>query len=1290
MSTESGSNDPSTLEAWRKSRSGAWAARGFHYQHLVSTLILLRQWAGLAPTGHLVPEGLEDCVIETHDQITWIQAKSRNQGKFRPAEVRGILDFVAAKAVQFSNLQLIRTAVILEQPPTGIAADDIDQLFDGGSGRVFLCSSPANDILDLLSSRLSVANVIAEGIASDLYRLVADASGANAVLSFDKRARISTTDIEHRIRDRLEAEDPSAIDEAIFSGILAPVDFATPVDEPGFYQGVKVRPGHIAAGLVLGRRADVNNVVDSLKQRRHVLLTGPSGAGKSALAWLSASSLAGEMRWFEVTSTAAPSDAQSVVRFVRSRRPTQTSPIALVFDDIVVGRSDLWSVLSRELRGLPAVYLLGSVREEDLSLIGDRVDTRVIPVALDAVLAETVWEKLTAQRETNWIHWREPFEQSKGLLLEYVHLLTQGHRLATVIGGQVRQRESDGRDDELAIIRSTTVLSVHGGEVDASKLFALLQLQPDAAGRALKRLLDEHLVLENVPGVLGGLHPLRSRALLDASDDEVIHISQNTLWRCLPAVTHGTLPRVIQSILGIASDEESAKALSALADVLRISLDVETWVATLTGLGLATLERHVASFIASLDQHGVPRAQWSVASMFVCSGVEVPALPQSEHLENLRNAIDAFRVSAKRDLRSDCLDRLPDGYGPPPCNTVSQANRVLSSLVPICGIRPGKLPLQLDFVQQAVADIREVATLLATAYAVSPERARSLIEEFGGQQALLKVFRSQIPWTTDPIVESCGPHGRTIRANWFHLAEHQHSDPHEFVCEICEILIALSPDADAAASDALDPTGTPIAIEERRPWSKNISRTNLPAKSLVAWNVAFRQILMSRVGSGALTEYAHRMAALVRRTEKVFRAFTERWIQGKRSANVDAWAAEANEIVRAVNALAYAEPQSPSPVMAEPVRSGGVDDTLGALLTGVLGNLLGRLGDTERAKSAATFAGDLATQALQHQRSKIWRTTTSPPSEELVNLENRLHDVSCILHELSHDSGPATLGAIRKTARKRRLNKSVAGAANLCRARAKRRFESSLRSFRDALDLSGHAVHCLSRPICEPDSPYWPAREVAILIEIGDLGPESLLIFEEGLELARRHLGDDWPYRAVPVIDGQILASLARCPSSNVSLPDQEFERNWAPHVVQPMASAASIHALDDGVNACNLISAILTCRGVRNLSPKEEAALSHSVQAFHRSRGEVADLVDRTGLEAWVLAIDYLDEAWNKVVQEYMAHKDQGRVENPMCMEEYKSLSGRLSDQVAKLAAIRLAIIEDELHGAASAVPIQ
>ena len=140
-----------------------------------------------------------------------------------------------------------------------------------------MCSQPGQESVSLISAQLKTAEVIAEGIVSDLYRLVADASQENASLPFQNRRRISTTEVERRIFERLEAEDPSAIESALASGSLEPVDFTTPVSEPGFYQGVKVKPGHVAAGLVLDRPEDTKRLVNTLKRRRHVLVSGPVG-----------------------------------------------------------------------------------------------------------------------------------------------------------------------------------------------------------------------------------------------------------------------------------------------------------------------------------------------------------------------------------------------------------------------------------------------------------------------------------------------------------------------------------------------------------------------------------------------------------------------------------------------------------------------------------------------------------------------------------------------------------------------------------------------------------------------------------------------------------------------------------------------------------------------------------------------------------------------------------------------------------------------------------------------------
>lgn len=1245
---------------------------------MVSALILLRQWAGLAPPGYLVPEGFEDCVVESPDRRIWIQIKSRNDPTFRGVEVRKFLSDLDEKVSKFIKERDIRSAVILEKPRTNTVDTDIRQLFDDEGRRIFVCGTPSDEIVRLLSTELEVAQVIAEGLASDLYRLVADAAADNASLPFDKRRRIHTTEVERRIFERLEAEDPSAINYALLSGALEPVDFTTPVEEPDFYRGVKVKAGHVAANLVLDRPSDVNKVRDALRQRRHVLVSGPSGAGKSALVWLVTNAIAGQLRWFQITGMATASNAEAIIRFVRARHPTEMSPIGLVFDEVGSANCDLWDVLVRELRGIPAVYFLGSVRQEDVNLIANQSDTVFIPVILDENLAQSVWEKLSAANHTNWTHWREPFEQSEGLMLEYVHLLTQGKRLAAVIGEQIRKREHENRNNELTIIRSAAVLCARGGEVAARSLFELLDLEPDAANRALRRLIDEHLVRESRPGILGGLHILRSDALVRASHDETAYLTADTLWRSLPATTSETLPRVVRSILADSGVGNEPQVLLKLADMLGNSRDIDQWVAILTGLGLATLERHVASFTSMLEQHGVQRAHWSLASMFADPQLDVLDLPEFNQLARLRRAVMVFQELPRPDLRVACLKQLPEGIEPPGSDRISQTNKLFSCLVPIRGGDPIRIVLRRKFLADRNPDVRQIARLLSTARLIDPALAESLVESLGGEQFLFDLFRDQIPWTTPPIVEPASTHGRTVRSNWYQAAEQHQSDPHETVCEICETLIALSPTSDAAASDAVDPMGQTIAVGDFKPWSKNMPRANIPAKARVAWNVAFRQIFLAKAAADSLTDYTSQMAPLVRSTEKVFRTFSEKWIKGKRISNANALASEINRIVDAVNALAYAAPEKPPPSMTEPVRAGS-NDTLGAFLTGVLGNLIRGLSNLEKAKGPATLAGSLGGQARKHHHSGIWRTMSSPPLEELAKLSERLSDLSCILHEMAHDSSPDAIRKILKTTRKASLGTAVRAAARYCSDLADRRFNNRLRELENALLKRGWKARCLSRPIDECDSVYWPARAVVILAEITDFEIQWTRYVDETVSLGKRYLKDDWPYTTVPVMNERVLSSLALRPSSHMPLPDLDFTSKWSDSIDEPIFSSTLMDGFDEAIAACMHVSAIITCRGVKDLHPEEDEVLSIAIETFRTNREIVANAADQTGTEHSALALDYLDRNWHRLVCEYECVKANRAIEDPLCMSPHRTIAGKESKHSQELAAIRLVVLQAE-----------
>ncbi len=154
-------NKHGAIEHWKNSRSGAWAGRGFHYQHLVSVFILVRQWAGLAPSGFLVPEGLDDCVVEIADHNIWLQIKSRKDNAFSDTEVQKFLSVIRTNAAAIKGGKKNRAGVVIENHRTGRVEADIDQMFADEWPSVFVCGEPGEEAVKIISKQVDTAEVIA-------------------------------------------------------------------------------------------------------------------------------------------------------------------------------------------------------------------------------------------------------------------------------------------------------------------------------------------------------------------------------------------------------------------------------------------------------------------------------------------------------------------------------------------------------------------------------------------------------------------------------------------------------------------------------------------------------------------------------------------------------------------------------------------------------------------------------------------------------------------------------------------------------------------------------------------------------------------------------------------------------------------------------------------------------------------------------------------------------------------------------------------------------------------------
>ena len=127
-------------------------------------------------------------------------------------------------------------------------------------------------------------------------------------------------------------------------------------------------------------------------------------------------------------------------------------------------------------------------------------------------------------------------------------------------------------------------------------------------------------------------------------------------------------------------------------------------------------------------------------------------------------------------------------------------------------------------------------------------------------------------------------------------------------------------------------------------------------------------------------------------------------------------------------------------------------------------------------------------------------------------------------------------------------------------------------------------------------------------MEAEDLVTQWIPNVEELLSLGTRHLDNDWPFSAVPVMNGQILVSLAMLPTSHLPLPDQDFARDWGEFVDTPIHSSVLMDKFNEALDACMQVSAIIKCRRMDGLHPDEDALLLRAINTFKNNRETIRD----------------------------------------------------------------------------------
>ena len=887
-------------------------------------------------------------------------------------------------------------------------------------------------------------------IGRDLQSMVAAAVDANAEAGFEARSGLDRTGLVDKINSLAELIDLDSIEYALVQGICGPVNRQPIAIGDAYYEGVSTQPGHVAAGLVVPRPDLVEQVMASLEMKRPVLLVGPSGVGKSAVLWTLPFALPGIL-WFGVHRI-SDDDLPHIVRLLKAYRPSTGAPVGLLVDAAGTGDLEGWSRLGKAVAAIPGVFLAGSARREDLLSLGALADCTIVPVSLDEDAAAAIHSGLIRRGATNVPHWREAFEQAHGLTLEFTHLLTQGTRLSDVIADQVADRVRGGRSLELHVLTLVATADKWSASIPIVDLEAGAGASSSELRVALERLVKEHLLVEH-GGVVGGIHQIRSRAIVD-----VIHrIPPPELKATVESVLkmlHGpALSRFLYEVLRDvpALEEPVLHALEGLAQ------DVESLIACLRGLEMLDFYRQASAWAEIAERHDVPPALRPLVLQFSIAGIDAPGI----FPDQVRNATAEMASLPAQSATMDALlgtvgltgiaSELSAATSADVCLRLLRSVRLASiDWRPLLtALEPGS-PL-IDALQGW--SLPTFGDCVSAAGDVSLGLARAFVDAAGGTEGILRRFHDSDPWIRELQVASV--EGELVGvARFLYISESEQGDARERAVETGRQLLRTLPDISKVDVKAILPGGRALEIGGIEHGSSGLLRQNDHHLGAIAWNQDRIRLAQSLFGTNE-TERLAQAAELLDELAKLVRDYGNAFVRSRGEAD------DPKALFTRRSAL-YAKGRLLPPRLVTSPFSGEnrveLHDSLSALVTEVCDKVLPRLGNADQHKAVSAYIENTVLGTyIPKAREQPWRLLGfQDPPLALGELSIGLSDIVAVLTELS--AGPDSVRKVINAGRSGTAQRALSRAAEKSRRWTRRRVQERRRAMTTALRSTGLKV----------------------------------------------------------------------------------------------------------------------------------------------------------------------------------------------------------------------------------------
>jgi hypothetical protein len=1260
----------------RASMAGARAGRGFRYQDAVAAALSAVGVAAGSAWG-VAPEGGEDITLTSAPGTVHLQVRSRvgQRTAVTAAELASWFTDVWSRHADSFTDSSVRAGVVVDRVVAGVSATGLERGLEESSSvladalthlnlppgvtaqrllersHLLVSDDPAGFASAVLMSHLGVVDAVADVVYRQLQALLgilADARSTGA----DPFPVLAAGDARRVIDDCLATVDVASLEAPVREGVCEHVDFRRSVDDPSFYLGVDVVPGHVVAGLVLDRAADVQTVIDRLGDRRAALITGPSGAGKTALAWLASYATRHSIRWLRVRQ---PGDLTALLRYVDALRPSVDAPVALVVDDIGSLGAPLWDFLYKESRHRPGVFLLGTTREEDLDLLESSFPAILIRPRLTEGLAGALWHELRDRGQTEKGGWIEAYAESDGLLLEFLHLLKTGDRLQVTIQAQVSRRRREGRDLELRILRIATLCASHGGATNINALQSLLGVGDEDLQRALVRLLEEHLISRRSDVAIAGLHRLRSEAIATAAHEVPPPTIAATAADVIRTVSEQDLPDVAASLVGrgVINDQD---AFAAMTDRLQAAPTSSTLVQCLDALRLAGLLRSAAAWERVLHEEAVPPAIRHIAISL--------AMIRSDNLDHLEPRVAAAlpRLAALEliDLRRDWLRSAPPTLVTNAIGAASDADSVKRLLNGFDGLADYALP-ELGELEGVAAglDLAETAAIVDAARRAAPTLGNRFFLAAGGADHTLMRSRAEIPWVMS-VELTTDSDARRVRFSWLYV-DGDAEAAHESVVGLCRLFLGLFPDVDVAAGRAVDASGEDAGFADYNLAVKDIPRRNLPVPEEIRWT---RNRIRAFAATAAVPPKTDRLideAALLGRTLPVVLDVGESWVRGKRinRATLEELEAigEASFRVPVVETV----PEDPAILAAKVTDVGDVASICHQLCSNALPRLL-----MDPNLSVAAFLHDTIVQDLTRIRdANYWQLLPEDHDGAVAELANTVLDLHAILcHRVTN---PGDESSPMRRAIRRPGAQAISSTASLARRLAGVSLERRRAAVSDTIGALNLTATIYIRPPEKPSGVVWPDTDLLVVVEAGS-ALEWLVRLEPILNAVNAHTE---PARTAMVAarrQGKILGDLAMSghrASNGIAFPVTDGLAGWIGHVTGEIYCSPIVARLKTVLNAALVIGAVGDLGSRRELLEIESEvgmrAGNLASEAIEMLRNDIAS--DTTGIRSMLL--DPIREL----------------ISSPNAITKLADVArGRNSGVASQLAVIQAGLIESEL----------